>query len=168
VDQHNSCSIQYERIERVIVEHTSDDETQSLSGGRNEVSIKAEREISREPQFWSALKRLRNFNGDPSHSDCSGIPAFGCGSKAQRRIRRSRIGQESFFGELMVEECLMIAGTLAVCVREVQKGLMQSSKRLIESKIQQLGVGGQFKILHDRIITHLRYAGRHCSIDQEP
>jgi phage terminase large subunit len=53
----------------------------------------------------------------------------------------------------MVEECLMVPGTLAVCIREVQKSLMQSSKRLIESKIQQLGVGDQFKILHDRIVT---------------
>jgi phage terminase large subunit len=62
-------------------------------------------------------------------------------------------GKSHFFGELMVEECLMVPGTLAVCIREVQKSLMQSSKRLIESKIQQLGVGDQFKILHDRIVT---------------
>jgi phage terminase large subunit len=62
-------------------------------------------------------------------------------------------GESHFFGELMVEECLMAPGTLAVCIREVQKSLMQSSKRLIESKIQQLGAGDQFKILHDRIIT---------------
>ena len=53
----------------------------------------------------------------------------------------------------MVEECLMVPGTLAVCIREVQKSLMQSSKRMIESKIQSLGVGSAFKILHDRIIT---------------
>ncbi len=62
-------------------------------------------------------------------------------------------GKSHFFGELMVEECLIVPGTLAVCIREVQKSLMQSSKRLIESKIQQLGVGNQFKILHDRIVT---------------
>ena len=40
-----------------------------------------------------------------------------------------------FFGELMVERCLVSPGTLAVCIREVQKSLLQSSKRLIESKI---------------------------------
>jgi phage terminase large subunit len=62
-------------------------------------------------------------------------------------------GKSHFFGELMVEECLRTPGTLAVCIREVQKSLMQSSKRLIESKIHQLGVGSAFKILHDRIIT---------------
>ena len=49
-------------------------------------------------------------------------------------------GKSHFFGELMVEECLGVPGTLAVCIREVQKSLMQSSKRMIESKIQSLGV----------------------------
>jgi hypothetical protein len=44
-------------------------------------------------------------------------------------------GKSHFFGELMVERCLVNAGTLAVCIREVQKSLLQSSKRLIESKI---------------------------------
>jgi phage terminase large subunit len=62
-------------------------------------------------------------------------------------------GKSHFFGELMVEECLMVPGTLAVCIREVQKSLMQSSKRLIEAKIHTLGVGNQFKIFHDRIVT---------------
>jgi hypothetical protein len=33
-------------------------------------------------------------------------------------------GKSHFFGELMVEECLMDPGTLAVCIREVQKSLM--------------------------------------------
>ena len=62
-------------------------------------------------------------------------------------------GKSNFFGELLVEECLRVPGTLAVCIREVQKSLMQSSKRMIESKIQSLGVGSSFQILHDRIIT---------------
>jgi phage terminase large subunit len=62
-------------------------------------------------------------------------------------------GKSNFFGELLVEECLRVPGTLAVCIREVQKSLMQSSKRMIETKIQQLGVGSSFQILHDRILT---------------
>jgi PBSX family phage terminase large subunit len=62
-------------------------------------------------------------------------------------------GKSHFFGELMVERCLMYLGTLAVCIREVQKSLLQSSKRLIEDKIQKLGVGNHFKVLHDRIVT---------------
>ena len=44
-------------------------------------------------------------------------------------------GKSHFFGELMVERCLVSPGTLAVCIREVQKSLLQASKRLIESKI---------------------------------
>jgi len=42
---------------------------------------------------------------------------------------------------------------LAVCIREVQKTLAQSSKRLIESKIQSLGVGHEFKVFNDKIET---------------
>jgi phage terminase large subunit len=76
-------------------------------------------------------------------------------------------GKSHFFGELMVEECLMAPGTLAVCIREVQKSLMQSSKRLIESKIQQLGVGDQFNPARShrharRWFDHFSgHAGRH-------
>ena len=62
-------------------------------------------------------------------------------------------GKSHFFGELLVEEAQATKGTLGVCIREVQKTLAQSSKRLIETKIQALGVGQGFKILHDRIIT---------------
>ena len=62
-------------------------------------------------------------------------------------------GKSHFFGELMVERCLVNPGTLAVCIREVQKSLLQSSKRLIESKIQSLGIGAHFQVLHDRIVT---------------
>ncbi len=62
-------------------------------------------------------------------------------------------GKSHFFGELLVEECQANSGTLAVCIREVQKTLAQSSKRLIETKIESLGVGQGFRILNDRIIT---------------
>jgi phage terminase large subunit len=43
-------------------------------------------------------------------------------------------GKSHFFGELLVERCLLNPGTLAVT-------LSQSSKRLIETKIAELGVG---------------------------
>lgn len=42
---------------------------------------------------------------------------------------------------------------LAVCIREVQKTLAQSSKRLIESKIKAMGVSSLFEVLDDRIKT---------------
>jgi phage terminase large subunit len=62
-------------------------------------------------------------------------------------------GKSHFFGELLVEECQATKGTLAVCIREVQKTLAQSSKRLIESKIAALGVGSNFRVFNDKIET---------------
>jgi phage terminase large subunit len=62
-------------------------------------------------------------------------------------------GKSHFFAELTIEECLRERGMLAVCIREVQKTLAQSSKRLIESKIASLGVGSEFKIFRDKIET---------------
>jgi phage terminase large subunit len=62
-------------------------------------------------------------------------------------------GKSHFFGEFMVETCQAQRGTLAVCIREAQRTLAQSSKRLIESKIASLGVGSGFKIFNDKIET---------------
>ncbi len=62
-------------------------------------------------------------------------------------------GKSHFFGELLVEDCLREPGMLAVCIREVQKTLAQSSKRLIESKIEELGVTREFDIQKDMIKT---------------
>jgi phage terminase large subunit len=62
-------------------------------------------------------------------------------------------GKSHFFGEMLVEECIRQPGTLAVCIREVQKTLAQSSKRLIETKISQLGVGDKFDVQKDQIKT---------------
>jgi phage terminase large subunit len=62
-------------------------------------------------------------------------------------------GKSHFFAELLIEECLMVPGTRAVCIREVQRTLIQSAKKLLKDKIQALGVGHMFEVLHDRIIT---------------
>ena len=62
-------------------------------------------------------------------------------------------GKSHFFGELLVESCQAERGTLAVCIREAQRTLAQSSKRLIESKIAGLGLGHQFKVFSDKIET---------------
>lgn len=61
-------------------------------------------------------------------------------------------GKSHFFAELLVERCLQDKID-AVCVREVQQSLNQSVKKLIEYKIQQMGVASQFEILYDRIKT---------------
>jgi phage terminase large subunit len=62
-------------------------------------------------------------------------------------------GKSHFFGELLVETCQAERGTLAVCIREAQRTLAQSSKRLIESKIAALGLGHGFKLFNDKIET---------------
>jgi phage terminase large subunit len=62
-------------------------------------------------------------------------------------------GKSHFFGEYLVAQCILHPGLAAVCIREVQRTLTQSSKRLIEQKIQALGVGPLFRVLDDRIKT---------------
>lgn len=56
-----------------------------------------------------------------------------------------------FFAELGAERAL-VDGFRMVCVREVQKSLKESAKRLIEDKIEYYGLPG-FKPLTDRIET---------------
>jgi len=47
----------------------------------------------------------------------------------------------------------MQPGLRAVCIREVQKTLKESAKRLIETKIEDLGVGQSFDVQRELIIT---------------
>jgi phage terminase large subunit len=61
-------------------------------------------------------------------------------------------GKSHFFAELLVERCVMVPGTRAACVREVQKSLKNSVKLLVEDKIKALGVPG-FEILEAEIKT---------------
>lgn len=62
-------------------------------------------------------------------------------------------GKSHFFAEALVEQCLMRPGLRAVCIREVQKSLKESAKRLIEDKIGTLGVGKSFDIQRELIRT---------------
>jgi phage terminase large subunit len=64
-------------------------------------------------------------------------------------------GKSHFFGGLLVEDHLAERGMLSVCIREVQKSLVQSSKRLIESKLVDfnLGQADGFKVFRDVIET---------------
>jgi len=57
-----------------------------------------------------------------------------------------------FFAEAMVANAHGNKGFRAVCVREVQKSLKESAKRLIEDKIAITGVDG-FEVLNDSIKT---------------
>jgi phage terminase large subunit len=61
-------------------------------------------------------------------------------------------GKSHAFAELLVRRCVDKAPVRAVCIREVQRSLDQSVKRLIEDKIQALGVGSAFTVQADRIL----------------
>lgn len=69
-------------------------------------------------------------------------------------------GKSHFFAELLIEDSLAEPGESgeglrSVCIREVQKDLAQSSKLLIETKLNRLGLGEAdgFKVFKDVIQT---------------
>lgn len=62
-------------------------------------------------------------------------------------------GKSNFFGELLVETAMLNPGFRGVCIREVQRSLEQSAKRLVEDKIHGLGLGGHFEVLKSHINT---------------
>src|SRR5574343_941231 len=62
-------------------------------------------------------------------------------------------GKSHFFAELLIERCILNPGTRWACIREVQKSLEQSVKRLLEDKIDALGVGHLFNIKQFEIET---------------
>lgn len=63
-------------------------------------------------------------------------------------------GKSHFFAEQIVLRSLE-GGFRAVCIREVQKSLAQSAKKLIEDKLEKYGLGEAhgFKVLRDHIQT---------------
>lgn len=58
-----------------------------------------------------------------------------------------------FFGEKLIDDHLYEPGIMSVCIREKQKSLKQSSKRLIEKKLEALGLGEAdgFKVFNEVI-----------------
>ncbi len=63
-------------------------------------------------------------------------------------------GKSHFFAELMLERALMKPGFRGVCIREVQKTLAQSNKKLLEDKIAEHGLAREgFKPWNDCIET---------------
>lgn len=59
-------------------------------------------------------------------------------------------GKSHFFGEMLIERSIM-EKVDAVCVREVQKSLDQSVKKLLESKIERLNAGAYFEVQDKKI-----------------
>jgi len=64
-------------------------------------------------------------------------------------------GKSHAFAEMMIEQCLLTKGTRGVCIREVQRTLKESSKRLIEDKLEtyRIGAADGFKVFNEVIQT---------------
>ncbi|MCA6395498.1 MAG: PBSX family phage terminase large subunit [Cytophagales bacterium] len=55
-------------------------------------------------------------------------------------------GKSHLFAEMLIKKHIINPSHRSVCVREYQKSLSQSVKRLLEIKIEQLGVGSYFEV----------------------
>ncbi len=64
-------------------------------------------------------------------------------------------GKSHFFAGLLIEDSLAEKGLRSVCIREVQKSLKDSAKRLIEDKLTTFGLGEAdgFKVFREVIET---------------
>ena len=68
-------------------------------------------------------------------------------------------GKSHMFAEMMLEEHIMNQSQSSVCVREIQKSLNQSVKRLLEMKIQEINAGAYFEV-QDAVIKSKKADGR--------
>ena len=62
-------------------------------------------------------------------------------------------GKSHFFAEYIIESHILDQNQSTVCVREIQKSLDQSVKRLLESKIEELNAGFYFEIQESKILS---------------
>ncbi|CAO3372878.1 PBSX family phage terminase large subunit [Azospirillum argentinense] len=62
-------------------------------------------------------------------------------------------GKSHFFAGLLIEDALAERGLCSVCIREVQKSLKDSAKRLLENKIEEFRLGSEFRVFRDAIQT---------------
>jgi phage terminase large subunit len=68
-------------------------------------------------------------------------------------------GKSHFFAEMVIEEHIRDANRSTVCVREYQKSLNQSVKRLLETKIQEMKADAYFEV-QGAIIKNRKGEGR--------
>jgi len=64
-------------------------------------------------------------------------------------------GKSHFFAEMMIEDHMLTKGMRSICIREVQKSLKESAKRLLEDKLEKFGLGeaNGFKVFREVIQT---------------
>lgn len=59
-------------------------------------------------------------------------------------------GKSHFFAEMLIEECIR-EKTDAVCLREIQRSLKFSVKKLLENKIASMNAGAYFEVQNEQI-----------------
>ena len=89
--------------------------------------------------------------------DLSGVPPVFRPLMKKSRYKAAHGGRGSAkshaFADFMIDNAADNSGFRAVCIREVQKSLKESAKRLLEDKIMAHGVADRFEILNDQIKT---------------
>jgi phage terminase large subunit len=60
-------------------------------------------------------------------------------------------GKSHFFAEMLIEEHIINPNQSSVCIREVQKSIKMSVKRLLELKIETMGVASYFEVQESQI-----------------
>ena len=63
------------------------------------------------------------------------------------------VSKSHFFAGLLITRALQQPGLRVACVREIQRSLDQSVKRLLEDKIDDFGLGSAFRVLRSHIET---------------
>lgn len=75
--------------------------------------------------------------------------------KTFRAAHGGRAGMKSFFfADLHLARSMSDPGYRALCTREVQKSIKESSKRLLEERIQHHNLGAYFSVLETEIRRH--------------
>jgi phage terminase large subunit len=96
----------------------------------------------------SSIRLVRNH----SHQRYWDLHVYGTNCYLSNGIVNHNSGKSHLFAEHLIELC-SIQKTDAVCVREIQKSLNQSVKKLLENKIVDLGVQHLFEVQRDQILS---------------
>lgn len=78
---------------------------------------------------------------------------FQCPSRYKAAFGGRGSGKSHFFAGACVLNAVQRSGLRILCVREVQKSLKESAKRLIEDKIAAYGLGSEFEVQSSEIRT---------------
>lgn len=79
------------------------------------------------------------------------LHVYGVHNYLSNGIVNHNSGKSHFFGEYVIEQHILDQNDSTVCVREVQKSLDQSVKKLLENKIEAMNAGAYFDVQDARI-----------------